>query len=86
MNVSQYILGIRPTLSGLAIDPCLPSSIKGFQCERIFRGVKYYISVEKPEGISKGVRSIIVDGQPIEGNVIPFEDNLSERNVSVVMG
>ena len=86
MNVSQYILGIRPTLSGLAIDPCLPSSIKGFQCERIFRGVKYYISVEKPEGVSKGVRSIIVDGQPIEGNVIPFEDNLSERNVSVVMG
>ncbi len=86
MNVSQYILGIRPTLSGLAIDPCLPSSIKGFQCERIFRGVKYYISVEKPEGVSKGVRSITVDGKPIEGNVIPFEDNLSERNVSVVMG
>ena len=40
MNVSQYILGIRPTLEGLAIDPCLPSSIKGFTCERLYRGVR----------------------------------------------
>ena len=86
MNVSQYILGIQPTLNGLAIDPCLPSSIKGFQCERVYRGVQYHISVEKPDGVSKGVRSLIVDGKVIEGNVIPFEGNASERNVTVVMG
>ena len=86
MNVSQYILGIRPTLEGLAVDPCLPSSIKGFTCERLYRGVLYHITVEKPDGVSKGVRSLVVDGKAIEGNVIPFEGNAAERNVTVVMG
>jgi len=86
MNVSQYILGIRPTLSGLAIDPCLPSSIKGFTCERLYRGVVYHITVEKPDGVSKGVRSLVVDGKAIDGNVIPFAGNAAERNVTVVMG
>ena len=32
--VSQYILGIRPTLDGLAIDPCIPKSVKGFTAVR----------------------------------------------------
>ncbi|HML68022.1 MAG TPA: glycosyl transferase [Clostridia bacterium] len=86
MNVSQYILGIRPTLEGLAIDPCLPASIKGFTCERLYRGVRYHITVEKPDGVSKGVRSLVVDGKAIEGNVIPLDAAKTERNISVIMG
>ena len=86
MNVSQYILGIRPTLEGLAIDPCLPSSIKGFTCERLYRGVRYHITVEKPEGVSKGVRSLVVDGTAISGNVIPLDTTKAERTIIVVMG
>ncbi len=86
MNVSQYILGIRPTLNGLTIDPCLPSSIKGFSCERLYRGVRYHIRVEKPEGVSKGVRALVVDGKPVEGNLIPLDGAVSERNITVIMG
>ena len=86
MNVSQYILGIRPTLDGLAIDPCLPSSIKGFACERLYRGVRYHITVEKPDGVSKGVRSLVVDGETIKGNVIPLDAARAERSVTVLMG
>ena len=86
MNVSQYILGIRPTLEGLAIDPCLPSSIKSFTCERLYRGVRYHITVQKPDGVSKGVRSVVVDGKSIDGNVIPLDSTKTERTVTVVMG
>lgn len=86
MNVSQYILGIRPTLNGLAVDPCLPSSIKGFSCERVYRGVRYRITVEKPEGVSKGVHSLFVDGTAINGNIIPLDNTKYERTVRVVMG
>ena len=25
MNVSQYILGVQPTLNGLSINPCVPA-------------------------------------------------------------
>ena len=86
MNVSQYILGIRPTLEGLAIDPCLPSSIKSFTCERLYRGVRYHITVQKPDGVSKGGRSVVVDGKSIDGNVIPLDSTKTERTVTVVMG
>ena len=86
MNVSQYILGIRPTLEGLAIDPCLPSSIKGFTCERLYRGVRYHITVQRADGVSKGVRSVVVDGKSIDGNVIPLDSTKTERTVTVVMG
>ena len=86
MNVSQYILGIRPTLEGLAIDPCLPSSIKGFTCKRLYRGVRYHITVQRPDGVSKGVRSVVVDGKSIDGNVIPLDSTKTERTVTVVMG
>ena len=86
MNISQYILGIRPTMNGLAIDPCLPSSMKGFSCERLYRGVRYHIRVEKPYGVSKGVRRMTVDGREIDGNVIPFSGDAWECNVTVMMG
>ena len=85
-NVSQYILGIQPTLEGLAINPCLPASIKGFTCERLYRGVRYHITVEKPDGVSKGVRSLTVDGTEIAGNVIPLDSTKADCTVKVVMG
>jgi cellobiose phosphorylase len=86
MNVSQYILGIQPTLDGLAINPCLPASIKGFACERLYRGVRYHITVEKPDGVSKGVRSLTVDGTEITGNVVPLDSAKTDCTVKVVMG
>ena len=30
VDVSQYILGIQPTLAGLKIDPCIPHEMDGF--------------------------------------------------------
>ena len=86
MNVSQYILGIRPTMDGLAIDPCLPSSIEGFTCERLYRGVRYHIRVEKANGVSKGVQRLVVNGKQMDGNVIPLVTNATECDVQVVMG
>ncbi len=30
VDVSQFILGIQPTLAGLKIDPCIPHTMDGF--------------------------------------------------------
>jgi cellobiose phosphorylase len=70
----DYILGIRPTYQGLMIDPVIPPDWKGFKAERVFRGTLYKIEVKNPEGIESGVKSIIVDGQPIRGTVLPLSD------------
>ena len=69
--ITQWILGIRPEHEGLRIDPCLPSEWKGFDAVRRFRGATYRISVRKPRGVTGRVSSITVDGERVEGNVVP---------------
>lgn len=68
--ITQWILGLRPTYAGLQIAPVIPSDWSGFKAIRIFRGVKYRISVERAgEG---DVVSLAVDGQPVEGDIVPL--------------
>jgi cellobiose phosphorylase len=71
VDVSQYILGVKPTLSGLKIDPCIPESWRGFTVTRRFRGATFVIRVENPDGHCSGVRSLLVNGKEISGNDIP---------------
>ena len=68
--VTQYILGIRPTYNGIEIDPCLPETMKEYTVRRVFRDSEFLITVKNPDGKQKGVTSITVDGNTIEGNII----------------
>ncbi|MBI2512270.1 MAG: N,N'-diacetylchitobiose phosphorylase [Opitutae bacterium] len=68
----QWILGVRPELDGLRIDPCIPKNWPGFTVERAFRGTTYKIEVKNPNGVSKGVKSLVVDGKTVDGNLIPL--------------
>jgi len=85
VNVSQYILGLRPTHSGLMIDPCVPEGFGDFTLIRYFRGTTYHIQVKNPANVQKGVKEIKVDGKAIEGNIIPISDS-KEVHVEVIMG
>lgn len=82
----DYILGVRPAYDGLLIDPCIPDSWDGYKVTRKFRGATYQIEVKNPNHVQRGVASITVDGQPIEGNVIPAFDKGSLVRVVCVMG
>lgn len=86
LNVSQYILGIRPDYDGLIIDPCIPNTMDGFKAKRDFRGVTYHITVENPSHVEKGIKSVTIDGTLVESNIIPVVKDKSEVNVTVVMG
>ena len=86
LDVSQFILGIRPDYDGLTVDPCIPSKLDGFTAKRDFRGVSYHITVKNPNHVEKGVVSMIVDGQPVEGTTIPFSAEKKDVNVEVTMG
>jgi cellobiose phosphorylase len=74
--ITQSILGIRPTLDGLEIKPVLPSAWNDFEAVRIYRGVRYEISVKR-EGIGNQV-SLKVDGKPISGTIVPMPDTNAE--------
>ena len=85
-TISQYILGIQPTFGGLKVDPCIPSDLKGFNCNRSFRGSVYHISVDNSAGVQKGIKEMTVNGEPVGGNIIPLPSREGEFFVNVVMG
>ncbi|MCR4586802.1 MAG: glycosyl transferase [Lachnospiraceae bacterium] len=86
VNISQYILGVAPTLNGLSVDPCVPEDFGDFTITRKFREGTYHIQIKHPAGVQKGVKSMTVDGAAVEGNVIPYEKGKTTYNVVVEMG
>ncbi len=86
VNVSQYILGVYPTHNGLSIDPCVPKNFGDFELTRKFREGTYNIKVQNPDHVEKGIKSITVDGQAIDGCVIPYVKGKETYDVVVTMG
>lgn len=84
--ITQFILGIRPAYGGLEIDPCIPSAWDGYEVNRRFRGVDYRIKVTNPSHVSRGVRSITLNGRPLEGNLIPVQPEGTSNIVEVTLG
>ena len=84
--ISQYILGIIPDYDGLKLDPSIPEAWDGYKLTRKFRGNTYNITFKNPEHISKGVKSVVVDGVKINGNVLPVFEAGTVHEVEVVLG
>ncbi len=86
VTLAQGILGIKPGYAGLRIDPCIPRRWGSFRVTRRFRGVIYEITVSNPDGVSTGVRSLVVDGRRVEGDVVPVTEGAERVTVEVVLG
>ena len=84
--VTQFMLGIRPEFDGLLIDPCIPTDWKGFKATRKFRGAVYQIEVVNPNGKSKGIKEVTIDGQPHGSNLLPVFGDGAEHKVKVILG
>jgi len=84
--ITQWILGIRPELDGLRVDPCIPSHWREFSVVREFRNVTYNIIVKNPKGICKGVESMTVNGRQVQGSLIPAGTDSLYVNVEVILG
>jgi len=76
--ITQWILGIRPTLDGLQIEPVIPAQWPGFTAARHFRGVDYRISVRRAAAAGNAGTDLsprifmVVDGSPVEGTLVPL--------------
>lgn len=68
--ITQWILGIRPGLEGLEIQPVIPQDWPGFKAVREWRGTRYEIEVER-QGVA-GAVELWADGQRIAGNLLPL--------------
>ncbi len=88
---TQYLLGIRPTLKGLLIDPSIPSAWDQYTVDRLYRGCRLTIHVENPEHVQHGIKKLMLNGTPVnltEGAYITEEilSNMETAQITVIMG
>lgn len=79
---TQFLLGIRPELNGLRIDPKLPPDWPGFTATRLYRGCVVKIEVRRRLGAEAGALSL--EGVPIEGGLLPAE-SIAHRKTAQVL-
>ena len=82
---TQWILGIRPEIDGLRIDPYIPAEWPGFSVQRKFRGGSYDIRVTNPESVCRGIKEMRVDGELVAGNKAPIFTS-GEHLIEVILG
>ena len=86
--ITQWILGIRPELGGLRIDPVIPSSWPGFTATRRFRDATYQITVRRAGTLDSGIAegaSVSVNGDRVVGTLLPLAAAGDTVRVEVVL-
>jgi cellobiose phosphorylase len=81
--ITQWILGIRPELTGLRVEPVLPSSWPGYTATRQFRGARYEITVRRESGAATSY--LVVDGHRIERTLVPLAPPGDTVRVDVIL-
>jgi cyclic beta-1,2-glucan synthetase len=84
----ERILGFRVRGATLLLDPCVPSSWRGFEIDFRHRSARYHIVVDNPQGKVRGIASLRLDGISMATTpaVIPLVDDDSVHDVRVVLG
>jgi cyclic beta-1,2-glucan synthetase len=83
----ESILGFRLRGTRLVIDPCIPRGWPGFSIAFRYHSARYDIVVENPDGASRTVSLLHVDGVPVEAEAsIPLADDGKTHRVHVVLG
>ena len=75
----EGILGLRPDLNGLRIEPAIPETWSSFEIDKDFRGKHLHIRIENPDHNESGCKSMILNGKELTDNYIP-EELLAENN------
>lgn len=82
--LSEYIYGVKPTIDGLIISPCIPDEWENVKVQRRFRNCLYNIQIDNSLKCGNKVKNILVNGKEIQGNLICCKKKTVD--VLVVMG
>ncbi|HEU4456718.1 MAG TPA: hypothetical protein VFR81_26860, partial [Longimicrobium sp.] len=83
---AEAILGIRRRGGSLEVDPCIPAAWEGFEAVYRHGAATYRVSVANPDGVSRGVAGLELDGRAVGSNLVPLEDDGREHAVVVRLG
>ena len=82
----ESILGLRLENTALRVDPCIPRTWPQFEATIRHGAATWHLVVSNPDGVSRGVRHVVVDGVEQAEAVIPLIDDGRAHEVQVVMG
>lgn len=81
----EQILGFNKKADSILFDPSIPADWKEYKISYRYNETIYNITVQNPNGVNKGVKSIIVDNKESEGNTLLLVNDALEHNVHVIM-
>jgi len=82
----EAILGLTRRGGALHIDPCIPKTWPRYEMTFKSGRSEYRITVENPNGVSRGVARLEVDGADHTGRDIEIRDDGAVHQVRVVLG
>ena len=69
----NFVFGLKPTPDGLRLDPCIPAEWPECGITKRFRNTTYDIRYRhEPGKTCNRIASIVADGVPVEGTVLPL--------------
>ncbi len=80
----EDILGLKRRGNVLTIDPCIPGKWREYSLDYCFGSSVYAIRVLNPQGVSRGVAKIEVNGAICQEIELAAEGGIQQ--VTVVMG
>jgi cellobiose phosphorylase len=82
----EAILGFHRSGDTLCIEPCVPRGWPGYEITYRHGSATYRVRVDNPAGTGRGVRSVILDGQPAPGGVVTLRDDGRKHEIRIVLG
>jgi len=82
----EGILGMKPNANGLEISPSIPSEWNGLSIEKTFRGKQLSIEINNPNHVESGVKEIALNGEKLDGNLIPACKLIDKNSIIVTLG
>ena len=83
----EWLLGIRLRQDRLLIDPCIPTTWPRYSVAYRRGATRYDVTVENPNGVSRGVTRLELDGEAIDASTgVRLADDAAVHLVQVVLG
>jgi len=84
----EWLLGFRLRGAVLHLDPCIPRAWDHFEITFRYHASRYEIRIENPNGVTRGISSVEVDGAPlaVAGGSVPLTSDGETHRVRVVLG
>jgi cyclic beta-1,2-glucan synthetase len=80
------MLGFEKLGDRFRVNPCIPAAWPGFTLDYRCGSSSYHIDVRNPDGVSKGVAAVTLDGAPTRDGWVALIDDGQRHVVAVVLG